>query len=186
LYVLDRELEGENIYSSLIDNEGLVYDFIKQMINEGYKDFGYLSGPEIAYNNIHRYEGFKQALKESNINEHAFYPSDFTIQGGYEVGLKFSKLEKRPKFMFCGNDESAIGFLQAMNDLNIKVPNDVAIAGFDNIILGEYVTPKLTTIGIDHVQWGKRVAESLVEIINNKNYINIGHPEGKIIRRESC
>jgi LacI family transcriptional regulator len=186
LYVLDRKLKGENIYSSLIDNQGLVYQFIKQMIHEGYKDFAYLSGPEIAFNNLNRYEGFKQALDEANIKTHSFYPSDFTIQGGYQIGLKFAELKNRPRFIYCGNDESAIGFLQAMNDLNIKVPQEVAIAGFDNIILGEYVSPKLTTIGINHVEWGKRVAESLVEIINNKNYIDIGNPEGIIIRRESC
>ena len=186
LYVLDRELKGKNIYSSLIDNEGLVYQFIKQMIKEGYKEFAYLSGPNDAFNNNHRYEGFKTALREANISNHQYYQGDFTIQGGHSVGLLMKDLEKKPRFVFCANDESAIGFMQALKETKIKVPEQIAVAGFDNIYVGQYVSPKLTTIGIDHVMWGRKVAESIVEIVTHQKHMDIGHPQGKVIRRESC
>jgi len=186
IYVLDRKLDGKNIYSSVIDNEGLVYNFIRDMIKKGYQDFGYLSGPKVAFNNNHRYEGFLAALKDENIIHHEHYDSDFTIQGGYKVGETLAKAEKRPRFIYCANDESAIGLMQALRQNNIKVPEDVAVAGFDNIYLGDYVTPRLTTIGIDHVLWGKEVAGAILDILLNKKIISVGHPKGSVILRASC
>jgi len=186
VYVLDRTLEGKNIFSSVIDNEGLVYEFIKQMIHKGYNDFGYLSGPKVAFNNNHRYDGFLAALKEGNIHHHAHYACDFTIQGGYKVGKEIIQSHLRPRFIYCANDESAIGLMQALREANIKVPEQIAIAGFDNIYLGEYMHPKLTTIGIDHILWGKEVAAAIIDMIQHKKIKHIGHPQGAIIYRASC
>ncbi len=185
LYVLDRNLMGPNIYSSVIDNEGLVYQFIKAMIEKGYDDFAYLSGPTIAFNNNHRYDGFKQALLEKGL-KHTYIQGDFTIQGGYEAGLAIIKQEKLPRFIFCGNDESAIGLMEALKQHQIKIKDEVAVAGFDNIVLDEFVSPKLTTIGIDHLEWGKRVATSLIDLINERTPEVFETPLGKIIYRESC
>ena len=186
LYVLDRELKGENIYSSVIDNEGLVYHFMRQMIQKGYRDVAYLSGPSDAFNNNHRYDGFMQALKDEQIDHHQFMKCDFTIQGGYAVGKEFCKQENKPRFVYCANDESAIGFMQALREEGIKIPEDIAVAGFDNIYLSEYITPRLTTIGIDHVLWGKEVASAVLDIVQHKKIRDIGHPKGLVIMRESC
>ena len=185
LYVLDRNLVGPNIYASVIDNEGLVYTFIKSMIDKGYRDFGYLSGPTIAFNNNHRYDGFKQALQEQGL-AHTYIQGDFTIKGGYDAGLTLIKQSKLPRFIYCGNDESAIGLVEALKQNNIRVPEDVAVAGFDNIVLAEFLTPKLTTISIDHMEWGKRVATSLIDLINDRIPSEITPPKWCIIYRESC
>lgn len=187
LILLDRRLEGENIHTSTIDNAHLVHTFIKDMYNKGYESFGYLSGPLDARNNNERYEGFKSALKELGIGEHDYYQADFTIHGGYEEGLKIARSKKKaPRFIFCANDESAIGLMQAFKETGIDVPADVAIAGFDNIYLGSYVTPKLTTIGIDHKNWGEHVARAMIKIIEGQHDTELSHPKGMIIMRESC
>lgn len=185
-FVLDRIIEGKNIYSSVIDNEGIVYRFIREMVKKGYKDFAYLSGPNDSFNNNHRYDGFKQALKDEHIDDYKYYQGDFTIQGGYQIGQQICKEEKKPRFVYCANDESAIGLMKALREMKIHVPNDIALAGFDNIYLGEYLTPKLTTIGIDHIQWGKNVAQALSDLIKHKKLSEVKHPEGLIIMRESC
>ncbi|MBE0700438.1 MAG: LacI family DNA-binding transcriptional regulator [Acholeplasmataceae bacterium] len=186
LFVLDRNLEGPNIFSSLIENDKLVYDFISEMIQKGYKDFAYLSGPADAFNNNHRYEGFKAALVDGKIKDHQFYQGDFTIEGGYQIGQDFVLMKHRPKFVYCANDESAIGFIQALNEAGIRIPHEVAVAGFDNIYIGKHITPKLTTIGIDHVNWGKQVAEVIIQIIQKKEVKEIEKPMGTFYYRESC
>jgi len=185
VYVLDRTLNGENIYSSVIDNEGLVYQFIKEEIEKGYKDFVYLSGPQEAFNNNHRYVGFEQALQEANLT-HQFIQGDFTIHGGYECGLKIVNMEHKPSFIYCANDEMAVGLMHALTLHNIKIPEDIAIAGFDNIALGNYTQPRLTTIAIDHTQWGRDVAEAIILLLTTQEEQEILQPEGKIVRRESC
>ena len=186
LYVLDRQLRGPNIYSSLIDNEGLVYQFIKDKIKQGYDNFAYLSGPKDAFNNNHRYDGFLQALKEANISHHQYYQGNFTIQSGYQIGQSILSVNERPRFIYCANDESAIGLIKALKEGDVKIPEEIAVAGFDNIDLGEYITPKLTTIGINHIEWGKKVADAIVSIVAHQKFIDIGHPEGVVIYRESC
>ncbi|MCU0105513.1 LacI family transcriptional regulator [Acholeplasma vituli] len=183
LFVLDRILEGPNIYPSLIDNEGLVYRFIREMLEKGYRDFGYLSGPTIAFNNNHRYDGFKQALSEVGL-PHTYIQGDFTIQSGYQAGIQLVHSKQIPRFIFCANDESAIGLIQALKENQIAIPDDVAVAGFDNIVLGSYVSPKLSTIGIDHIEWGKQVANALVDLLNDKTP-DLQIPIGKIILRDS-
>lgn len=185
LFVLDRSLIGPNIYPSLIDNEGLVYQFIKAMIQKGYDDFAFLSGPTIAFNNNHRYDGFKQALQEHQLS-HTTIQGDFTIQSGYQAGLHLIQTGPLPRFIYCANDESAIGLMQALKQNHIKIPEQVAVAGFDNIVLDEFVSPKLTTIGIDHIEWGKQVAQALIDLLNGKTPEDIQIPTGKIIYRESC
>jgi len=186
IYLLDRKLTGKNIYSSVIDNEAIVYQFISSMIKKGYKDFAYLSGPNDAYNNNRRYDGFKQALKDQKIKDHKYYQGDFTIEGGYKIGQEIIKSKQRPRFIYCANDESAIGLMKALREEGIHVPKDIALAGFDNIYLGEYLTPKLTTIGIDHVEWGRKVAQAVSDLIKYKKASEFEHPDGEIIMRESC
>ena len=83
--------------SSIIDNEGLVYRFIHEMIKKGYKDMAYLSGPLDAFNNNHRYDGFKLALEEHHLS-HQYIQGDFTIQGGFQAGLDLIQQEKKTTF----------------------------------------------------------------------------------------
>ncbi len=185
VYVLDRIVHGDNIYSSVIDNEGLVYTFIKQQIEKGYNKFAFMSGPEIAFNSNHRYLGFTQALQEHDLN-HQYLHGDFTIHGGYEWGLKIAQMKEKPSFVYCANDELAVGLIQALTASNINVPGEIAVAGFDNIALGNYTNPRLTTIAIDHFKWGRDVAEALVQLLKKQETPKIDHPEGNIVERESC
>lgn len=186
LIVLDRLIHEENIYTSLIDNETLVYQLISDMIKQGYQHFAYLAGPENAFNNRMRYLGFEKALKQNSLTPFAYYQGDFTIQGGYQIGKALIKKEKKPDFIFCANDESAIGLMQALKEEGINIPEDIAIAGFDHIILGQLMTPKLTTIDIDHKAWGKMVAKVMIDILKGDKVNENIHPKGRILVKESC
>jgi LacI family transcriptional regulator len=183
--VLDRHLSGPNIFQSVIDNHELVYAFMKEIILKGYQKLAYLSGPNDAYNNNDRYIGFKKALLEHHL-DHEYYQGDFTISGGYEIGKMVALKKNKPDFVFCANDESAIGFAQALKEENVKIPQTIALAGFDNIQMGQYSIPKLTTIGIDHFKWGEHVANLMLSIVKNNETIKVKKPEGKIYWRESC
>lgn len=169
--LLDRNLVSDNIYTSHVNNVLVVKDFINEIINKGYKKIAYLSGPSDSPSNNQRYLGFKEALAEANLKEFAYYQSDFTTEGGYQVGKKLSSQSEYPDFVYCANDESAIGLIKALNENSIKVPETIAVAGFDGILFGDYISPKLTTISIDYKKWGHELALFITCIINgNKNY----------------
>ncbi len=186
LIVLDRLIQEENIYTSLIDNESLVYHLMSDMIKKGYQRLAYLAGPENAFNNRMRYVGFEKALKEHRLTPFGYFQGDFTIQGGYHIGKELIKRKNRPDFIFCANDESAIGLMQALKESNIRIPEDIAVAGFDHIAIGQLITPKLTTISIDHKAWGKMVAKVMIDILKGEKVTRSFRPEGKVLVNESC
>jgi LacI family transcriptional regulator len=186
IIVLDRDYVAENIYQNSINNEELVENFMDLIIKKNiYSNYGFLSGPKDSYNAIKRYEGFKAALIKHNIKDHSYFQGDFTIEGGHKVGLTFKDTKYRPDFVFCANDESAIGFLQAIKSSGLICPQDVAIAGFDNYYMASYMQPKITTIGIDHILWGYHVATAIIDLLKGLPHQLKESPEGHIYWRES-
>lgn len=183
--LLDRQLSGSNIHSSQVPNRKLVKNFINEIINKGYNKIGYLSGPIDSPSNNERYLGFKEALDENKIENYKHYQGDFTTNKGYEIGLEIASSNDKPEFIYCANDETAIGLLKAFNEKNINVPNEVAIAGFDGILLGDYVSPKLTTIEIDYKKWGHELAKYISAIINNTKKEELLCPEAIVRFKES-
>ena len=181
--VLDRKLAYKNVTMCQIDNYSAVYSFILSMMEKGYDDFGYLSGPLDSFNNIERHQAFLKALSTKELSS-VYYQSDFTIKGGYTTGLRFLK-QTHPKFIFCSNDELAIGLYQACDELGIIVGKDIFIAGFDNINLCKYIKPGLTTIDVEYSTWGSSVAEYLIKRLNGE----VPCPpkcNTRVILRESC
>ncbi len=186
IVILDRYLEGENIYHSMIENEQLVFDFTKELITKkGYIKIGYLSGPEDSFNNLERYKGFKKALESNHITTHKYLKGDFTIDSGYQQGILMCEAKELPEFVYCANDELAVGLLKAFNERGIIVPNQVAVAGFDGIQLSEYTNPKLTTIAIDHFEWGRQIAGFLTRLLSNINVYPLRNPDAKVLLKES-
>jgi LacI family transcriptional regulator len=185
--ILDRQIEGNNIFHSLINNEMLVNQLIHQVIDKGYKKFAYLSGPKDAFNNQERYKGFLRALHDRNLKPFAQYQGDFTIQSGYMLGKKIIQSSSRPDFVFCANDESALGLMRALKEDNINIPNDIGIAGFDGVYLKDsFIKPSLTTIAINHFKWGQDATEFLVDVLNEKKLKHVVPPIGIIVMNGSC
>lgn len=187
IILLDREFTGKNIYHHTIQNETLVYEFMRQIIRQKkYKSYGFLAGPKDSYNATHRYKGFQKALKEAGIENFHFYQGDFTVQGGHLIGDEFHKSKDRPDFVFCANDESAIGFMQSLKALKYQIPKDIALAGFDNYYMTNYLEPRITTIAIDHLSWGRQIAHAMIELLKGAPHELEKSPNAEIYWRESC
>lgn len=186
IFVLDRHLSGKNIYSSLIDNEGLMSMLIEKLISKGYKDFSYVSGPERAFNNVMRESAFMKTLKRYNIRPQLHFHGDFTIEGGYQAGMKMINEKILPEVAVCANDESAIGLIKAFHEKGFSVPKDIKVTGFDHILLSDLLEPLLTTVSIDHFAWGNEVASALVSIIKGQALERIPKPQGKLLMRSSA
>jgi LacI family transcriptional regulator len=88
-----------------------------------------------------------------------------------------------PEAIFAANDEMAIGAIRALNEENLKVPDDVAIVGFDNILLASYVQPALTTVGHSNYELGAMATQLVFNM--QKEGRSIVLPTELIIRK-SC
>lgn len=189
IILFDNNSKGENIYNTFIDNQAGIKDRTNWFINEGCKKVGFLKGSKDSYHNQLRFLGYKEALVESNIDfdeSLVFDANAFTEQRGYEVMKEL--LKKGPleiDALVCGNDELALGAMQAFQEYNIKVPEDVKISGFDNIERGKFSVPSLSTVSIDWREYGKKLALLALDILESKNPAKTLWIPSKLINRES-
>jgi DNA-binding LacI/PurR family transcriptional regulator len=107
---------------------------------------------------------------------------------GYDVGMEFCKRSDRPRAMFIYNDLSALGFIDAMDNFGLKVPEDVAIIGFDDIAGGITLQNRLTSVHQPTDKIGKLAVKKLLKMINGES---VDPPNKRILKpklvvRKSC
>ena len=184
--LLDRTIEGKNIYVSKIDNEESVTNLLESTLNNNYKRIAYLSGPKKTPSNEERYEAFKKYLDNNNLTLFKEYKGNFTLSSGYEIGLKIAESEVKPDFIFAANDESAIGLINALTKKGIKVPGDISVVGFDGILLGDYISPKLSTVKVEYKKWGDDLAKFVLGYLNEEaEVLKVKNPKYEIVLKGS-
>jgi LacI family transcriptional regulator len=188
IILLDRELDKDYIWCVTVDNEKGAYNAVKHLVSLGYRKIGYLSGPENSFDNQQRFDGYKKALQISSIDmqQRWFVHGQFTRKGGYSAAQALIANKDIPEALFCGNDEMAIGALEAFNDADIKVPERIAIAGFDDIELSTYVNPPLTTVKHPKYLLGSTATHMLIQALKKDYNISNIKLDTQLIIRQSC
>lgn len=170
----------KGISTVLTDNEIGGYRAAEYFIKKGHKKIAYLSAPvnEISFAAAERFEGFKRALKDYNIefDENLYEQSKlWNLDGGYDA---FHKLVERTRdftAIFAATDLMAHGILKYCREKGISIPNDISIIGFDNDVASSLSEPGITTFEQDGVQIADFAAEILFQQI-------IGMPTGEMAR----
>jgi len=140
-------------------------DATAYLIEKGYAPIGMIGGPPGTSPSDHRLDGHRDALREAGI---AFNPrlmaiGDFTRAGGASAMGKLLGRRPVPRAVFCANDLMAIGAMDAIRDAGIRVPEDVALVGYDDIEAASLVTPDLTTVVNPAYDMGRECGRLLVE-----------------------
>ncbi|MGV3344652.1 ribose operon transcriptional repressor RbsR [Enterobacteriaceae bacterium LUAb1] len=134
------------------------------LINHGYTRIACIAGPQDKLPARLRLEGFKQAMVRANIPllpEYVVY-GDFEFPGGINAMIQLLSLPQRPQAVFTGNDAMAVGAYHALWQAGLRVPEDIAIIGYDNLELSRYLTPPLTTIHQPKLELGERAIDILI------------------------
>jgi LacI family transcriptional regulator, galactose operon repressor len=133
------------------------------LIERGHRRIAMLDGP--AGSGVARRDGYMRALADAGLRPHP-EPSprtDWTRAGGRRSASSLLSMTPRPTAIFCSNDLTAIGALDAARDAGLRVPDDVAIVGFDDIEPAALVTPALTTVVNPALDIGRMAATLLAE-----------------------
>jgi LacI family transcriptional regulator len=128
------------------DDETGAYDATKHLIDKGHTQIAMIQGPPGAGGN--RNDGYVKALLDAGlpyVPEHVVQ-GDWTRAGGEAGARRLLQLPKPPTAVFCGNDLMALGALAAARDTGRRVPEDLAVVGFDDIDAAVMVSPSLTTV----------------------------------------
>ena len=142
------------------------YMLAKHFEEQGYKKFGYISGPSKRADALFRKNGFLDHIHENDNLELAWsYEGDFRTSSGKVAFDDFKKKGIKDIAIFGGNDYSCFGFMKAALESGYKIPDDFIIAGYDNLSFCEIFTPELTSIATDFHELGKksiRIIENMV------------------------
>jgi LacI family transcriptional regulator len=152
-----------------IDNFGGASAMVKHLAEAGHKRIAFICGPEDNFDASERLRGYRTALAQHLPDAQAIeLPGDFDESSGYEAGKRILASKQRPDAVFAANDMMALGCLYAFNEAGVKVPADVALAGFDDIPLARFVHPTLTTMRVSIAELGGLALTRLLQSIESE------------------
>ena len=167
--LLSNQEDTAIIGSVVIDEEAGGQMATQHLISLGHRAIGFLTGPPISFGAQGRTKGYSKALSFSSIPVHQNFilACQPTVEGGQEGARALLTDHPEITALFCYNDLIAVGVLQACAQLGRKVPDDLAVVGYDDIRLAALVTPPLTTCHIRREQLGQLAIRLLLDQINN-------------------
>ncbi len=168
VYWRGRPLEKDLIIDLIfVDNVAMAKTAVSYLIGKGHTRIGMIAGLEDTPPRKNRIQGFCEALTEHELplDEILIQDGDFTETGGYQGMKKLLNLKKRPTAVFAANDLMALGAMLAIREANLRIPEDIALVGLDDIPAAKLVHPPLTTISQMQEDIGRTAAEMIFERI---------------------
>lgn len=170
IVILGSKIINLNVNEILVDNFDGAYKAVSHLLQLGHKDIAYISGGMDTYAAMQRFKGYKAALSDYGIpvNEDFVIFDNFYIDSGYKNGLNLLQSKHIPTAIFAGNDSIAVGIYKAARELNITIPEQLSVVGFDDSQYAEILYPMLTTIHSPIKELGQRAIEIMVRSIKEK------------------
>jgi len=180
----------KNISSIVIDNENAIIKLFDHLINfHGYKKIAFIKGPDNNIDAIIRFKAYKKCLSDNNIpyDENLIFQSSYSGDFNKEIMDKIINLKKlKINAIICINDYVGLKIIEEFNKQGIKVPDDIAVVGFDNVFESNLKKYSLTTINQPTFDLGYNSVKMILSLINDNKQINTEKLECKLIIRNSC
>jgi LacI family transcriptional regulator len=171
--VLNGAADFNDIPSVDVDNVQGAYTAVRHLVEFGHRRIGHISNAPFSYTSGRdRLSGYRQALQEAGIKYEAelVYEGAFTDTSSYEPMQVLLDLPERPSAVFIGSDLVALGAIQAIQNRGLRIPDDISVIGFDDLLIGKYLQPALTTIHLPAYDLGKRAGEMLLASIRGESF----------------
>ncbi len=163
--LVDRLVSGLSgqVDAVLVDNAKASYDAVSHLLKNGHREIGIILGPKEIFTSGERLSGYAQAMKAYGLplEEKNIIYSDYTTQGGYESMRALLK-RKDLTAAFVTNYEMTLGAIIALNERNVKIPEEISLIGFDNMQLSQIVHPKLTVVTQPLEDMGAQISNLLL------------------------
>jgi LacI family transcriptional regulator len=150
------------------DDKAGGYAITNHFLDQGHTAIGFLAGPKKSYGSMRRMEGYRKALDEYGLeyNPEIVRYCIPTVEGGREIASQLIQENPEISALFCYNDLVAIGVLQCCHKLGKRIPDDLAIFGYDDIPMASWVTPSLSTCRVNFEQMGREATKLLISHIS--------------------
>lgn len=186
---IDHKFNG--CISVLSNNFVGMRELVEYVISMGHEKIAYISG-DVSSVTIQRLESFKKTMSTHGLA----VPDEYQISSAYrnlEKAAKYTKqlleLPEPPTCILYSDDYSAVGGIGQIRAMGLRIPEDISVAGYDDIFIASQLRPRLTTVAQDTEKIGKKAAEKLIALIEKKNVslkpfiVNTELQQGESIRK---
>jgi len=170
IVLIDRGINLSHFNSVFVNNVTGSYDAVNALISEGHEKIAIISGPMSSKPGRERFYGYENAMRVNNmeINDEYVFFGDFKLESGYEITKNILELNDRPTAIFASNNMMALGSVKALIENGIKIPDDMAFIGFDDVDMFEIMNLNISTVSRPTVKMGEVAAEMLFDLIGDK------------------
>ncbi|MDE2164586.1 MAG: LacI family DNA-binding transcriptional regulator [Alphaproteobacteria bacterium] len=180
----EKPLPG--LFDVRIDDRKAAYDMTAYLIGLGHRRIGFIKGPHDHGDANARLDGYRGALAQAGlpIIEELVAQGQFTYQSGLDAGEQLLSLKKRPTAIFAANDDMAAAVLANSQRFNLKIPQQLSVAGFDDSLVAQVVWPRLTTCR-QPIEEMAKVAVSILTQKPSKDSVSERLLDHELVVRES-
>jgi len=177
--------ERERDYYVDVDNVRGAYDATVYLIESGRKRIATITGPHDMPAGIDRLQGYREALAARGLEEIAVEDGNFTADGAADAMRRMLQSGAKPDGIFVASDLMARGALAVLTAAGLRVPDDVALIGFDDSPVATSVTPQLTTVRQPSFAQGEHMATVLLDLLAGRHPRHVTILETELVVRES-
>jgi LacI family transcriptional regulator, galactose operon repressor len=189
-HVFVHRLFGSPIKNSVVPDDYFGASLATEhLIHLGHHRIGYINGPENWHTCRARLRGYQDTLASHNLTFDAslIQPGDWEMESGYAAAKNFLEQDKPPTAIFAANDSMALGAIYAIQDAGLRIPEDIAVVGYDNRNFTTTVRPRITTVSMPVIEMGGVAAELLLkQIAEGRKEEEEIKVKGQLIIRETC
>jgi len=168
---ISKTARDYDIHTVSVNNTEATYDMTKYLIEKGHKDIAFImTSQDDTVLEMERLSGYEKALKEKNIkiNKDLIKYGETTYEAGYSSMKELLNEGKVPHAAFVTGDEAAIGAINAICDAGYRVPEDISVAGFNDVKIAKIYRPKLTTVHQPLYDMGAVAIRMVIKMINKE------------------
>lgn len=182
LIFFDRVADQQRVTSVVINNYKSGYEVTNHLIEQGCRRIVHITGSLLRNVYANRLKGYKQAFVDNGLSFQKDYvlETDLSEQAGSESADILIKMDPKPDGLFVANDTCAVSCIQRLRQYDVKIPEEIAIAGFNNNPISRVVEPTLTTVNYPAREMGEVAVTNLINHLNGSSNI---HATNTIILR---
>jgi LacI family transcriptional regulator, galactose operon repressor len=187
--VLHGRLDHHNFPYVDVDNQAGGYQATVHLIAQGHRRIGFISNAPLSYSGAEeRFAGYRHALAEHDLplDNSLVRIAAFLPQTGREAMDELLVLPEPPTAVFVASDVVALGAMSAIQKAGLRIPDDIAVIGFDDVFLAAHVQPALTTMRVPAFGLGWTAAEMLISLIEGEEDVSSVTLETELVIRDSC
>jgi DNA-binding LacI/PurR family transcriptional regulator len=160
---------GQGVHAVGMDNIGGAQAMIEHLLGQGHRRIAIVTGPRGSHDSTQRLLGCRRALARARVSvpQDFIRPGAFTFASGIETARWFLSARRRPDAIFCLNDAMAIGLIGELRGSGVMVPQEVAVAGFDDVHDSAHLG--LTTVAAPMAEIGRVATRSAVKLVENED-----------------